>query len=84
MISDDRLKMWHYCVPLVSFFGYLLSRRGYKSRVCQGGWINDCVDALKYSLLLKIHCVSAVFNKGDVWLWEVMHCLNMVGILTVC
>ena len=48
------------------------------------GSINDCVFALKYSLLLKIHWVSAVFNKGDVWLWEVMHYLNMAGIMTVC
>ena len=50
----------------------------------ESGWINDWVFALKYSLLLKIHCVSAVFDKGDVWLWEVMHCLNMAGIMTVC
>lgn len=42
------------------------------------------VFALKYSLLLKIHWVSAVLNKGDVCLWEVMHCLNMAGIMTVC
>lgn len=69
---------------MVSFSGYLLSGRGYKSRVFESGWINDCVFALKYSLLLKIHWVSAVFYKGDVWLWEVMHCLNMAGIMTVC
>ena len=35
--------MWHYCVPLVSFSGYLLSGKGYKSRVFESGWINDCV-----------------------------------------